>query len=70
LVYDLTTNLAHATPLIESAIEKAKGHPVHKTMDECDANWRSILSRLDFGHIGDLAGVADDLRADLDHLLF
>ena len=45
IAYSPTTHLVYASPLIESAIEKAIGHPVYKTMEECDPSWRSVLSQ-------------------------
>jgi hypothetical protein len=37
--------IVYASPLIESAIEKAIDYPAYKTMDECDPTWRSVLSQ-------------------------
>lgn len=38
-------HITYASPLIESVIEEAIGHPVYKTVDECDPTWRSVLSQ-------------------------
>jgi hypothetical protein len=38
-------NYLYPSPVLEKVLETAIGAPIYKTQDECDPNWRSMLSQ-------------------------